>query len=363
MQSPMVRPDRTCLVLMVLMLTLWLTPLQADIVDDAHDTTEPSPVAEPPSGAEPTPGAEPLSEEDGGASAVGGDQPGTFMQSIYDSQEAISESIRMLSQRMDAMFGTTDQFPDEAYDSVLRLRFIQRVDEGGGGRFEFGASGKLSLPGTEERLSLVFQSDDFDDPLDRERSRERELEEPTRRSVALRLNRPSERWRSSISAGLRSGEPIDLLTRVRVWRDFEHRRLWYRPGQSLFWYDERGLGATTEFRMQHPLASTTMLLRSDSTATWFKREVQVYYDQTFSLLQPLGRRRDLLWQIGAQAEREPNYRVENYYAQVRWRSVVHRDWLVVEVRPQVLRERENDFRTQLRLFFGFELLFGDKRNY
>jgi hypothetical protein len=289
--------------------------------------------------------------------------PGGVVQTMDDSQRVVSESIRNLSRRMDRMFGTTETLPDEVYDSMLRLRFIQRLDEGGGGDFEFGAGGVLSLPGTERRLSLVFISDDYDDPVARERGTEREIEDPTRRSLALRLLRPPDPWGSDISVGLRSGDPIDMLTRVRGWRDFEVGDLWIRPGQSLFWYDEGGAGTATDFRVERPLASTRMLLRSHTRVTWFKREEQFYYDQVFSLLQPLAHRRDLLWQIGVQGESEPNDRVTRYYAQVRWRSVLNRDWLIAELRPQALRERENDFRTQWRLYFGFELLFGDPQHY
>ncbi len=283
--------------------------------------------------------------------------PGTMIESIDERQEAISLSVTTLAHRMDRMFGTDETYPEEAYDSFLRLRYIQRIDEGGGGEPDFHVGGRLSLPSTEDRLSLVFQTDDYDDPLDRERRTEREIEEATRQALALRLQRPTKRWKTAISAGLRSG-PIDLMTRASLWRDYEPRSWHIRPAQTMFWYNERGAGGTTDFRVQHPIGAS-MLLRSDSSATWFRRDEQYYYNQVFSLFQPVARRRDLLWQIGMQAESEPNDHVIRYYAQVRWRGIFHRDWLIFEVRPQILRDRENDFQTQLRLFIGFELLFGD----
>ncbi len=290
------------------------------------------------------------------------EEAGVVMQSIYEGQEAISRSVLTLSRRMDRMFGTAEVFPDEAYDSLLRIRLIQRFDEGGGGEMEARAGGKISLPGLEQRLSLIILTDDYDDPLDRERGTDREFETTTRQSLALRLLRPSKPWETAFSAGLRTGDPIDLLLRASIWREFEPGRLQVRPSQSIFWYDQRGTGGTTALRLQHPLGET-LLLRSQSGATWFERDDQYYYDQIFSLLQPLGKRRDLLWQIGLQAESRPNNQVTRYYAEVRWRSVVHRDWLIFEIRPQALRERENRFRTQLILYAGFELLFGDPRKY
>lgn len=289
-------------------------------------------------------------------------KPGAFIQSIDDTQGAISRTVTTLSRRMDLKFGTLDTFPDEAYDSVLRLGIYQRIDQGGGGDFEFRAGGKLSLPSTQRRLSLVILTDDYDDPLDRERGTDPILvDETTRQSLALRLLQPFKQWKSDISVGLRTG-PIDLLTRFSVWRDFSPGDLGIRPKLSAFWYNERGTGGSMDLRLQHPVGRS-MLVRSDSSSTWFERDEQVYYDQVFSLLQPVGRRRDLLWQLVVQAEREPNYRVSRYYAQIRWRGMLYRDWLIIELRPQAMRERENLFHTQFRLYLGFELLFGDLRHY
>ena len=285
-------------------------------------------------------------------------EPGIVLQALEGGQEVMTRAVVGLSRRMDRMLGAREVYPDEVYDSLLRVRFIQRLDDSGGSGFEPEASGRISLPGAQRRWSVIFLSDDFDDPLDRERRTDRELDETTRRSIALRYLKPLEGWQTSLSVGLRSGEPVDLLTRGRVWRDFRAGALNIRPGQSVFWYDERGLGATTELRFEYPL-DIMRLLRSDSSATWFRRDERVYYDQVLSLLHSLGPRRALLWQLGMQAESEPNHHVTRYYAQMRWRSVVHRDWLILELRPQLIRERENSFHVERRLYFGFEILFGD----
>lgn len=283
--------------------------------------------------------------------------PGLVMQALQGGQAAVTRGVVRLSRGMDRMLGARQTFPDEAYDSVLRARFIQRLDDAGGSRLEPEISGRVSLPGAEERWSVIFLSDDYDDPVDRERGTDREIDETTRRSIALRYLQPLREWESSLSAGLRSGDPIDLLLRGRLWRDFQAGTIGIRPTQTVFWYDQRGLGASAELRLEYPFG-ILKLLRSNTSATWFRRDERLYYDQVLSLLHPLSRRRALLWQVGMQAESEPNDNVTNYYAQVRWRSLVHSNWLIFEVRPQLIRERENDFRVDRRLYLGFELHFG-----
>jgi hypothetical protein len=294
--------------------------------------------------------------------ATGGDaedDPGFVLQALEEGQEVLSRTMISLSRGMDYMLGARESYADEAYDSLLRLRFMQRLDDAGGSRFEPRANIRLSLPGAKKRWSLIFVSDDFDDPLDRERNTDRELDGNERRSLSLRYLKVLEDWQTSFSVGLRSGDPVDLLTRMRVYRDFKPTEKWgVRPSQSVFWYHERGLGASTELRLEYPL-DLNMLVRSNSAATWFHRDERFYYDQVFSLLHTLSWRRGLLWQVGMQAESRPNHHVTSYYAQMRWRSLVHSDWLILEVRPQIIRERENGFRVDKRLYFGFEMLFGD----
>lgn len=286
------------------------------------------------------------------------EEDGPVFQALETSQEAVARTVVNLSRAMDRMLGAREVYPDEEYDSILRVRFFQRIDDSGGSRLEPRISGRVSLPGAEQRWSVIFFSDDYDDPLDRERGTDRELDQTTRGSVALRYLKPiRDRAKTSLSVGLRTG-PVDMILRGRLWYEFDAGKLAIRPEQSLFWYDERGLGAATWLRFEYPL-SGLKLLRSESGATWFNRDERFYYDQIFSLLQPLSHRRGLLWQLGMQAESRPNAHVTNYYAQVRWRSLIHRDWLVFEVRPQIISERENDFHFEHRIYVGFELLFGD----
>lgn len=273
-------------------------------------------------------------------------------------QAAVARGVFLLSRRLDRMLGTDDElYADEEYDSVARLRLEQRLSDEGDSRLEAGASGRLRLPGAQDRLSLVFTSDDYDDEIDAERGVPRDLDDDRTTSAGLLFLRPSENWSSSVDARLRSGDPVDLYTRARVWRAFQPGLWVVRPRQSVFWYDGRGAGATTDIRVDHPVTNSSVA-RFEAGATWFKREEQFYYDQRLSYYQPLSDRRALIWQVGTRGESEPNHQLTQYYAQVRWRSVIHRDWLALEIRPQLRRGREDDFRTERRLFIALEAAFG-----
>ncbi|ABI56922.1 hypothetical protein ACN2MM_08600 [Alkalilimnicola ehrlichii MLHE-1] len=273
-------------------------------------------------------------------------------------QAAVARGVFLLSRQLDRMLGTDDElYADEEYDSVARLRLEQRLSAEGDSRLEAGVSGRLRLPGAQDRLSLIITSDDYDDEVDAERGVPRDLDEDRTTSAGLLFLRPSENWSTSVDARLRSGSPVDLYTRARVWRAFQPGLWVIRPRQAVFWYDGRGAGTTTDIRLDHPVTGRSAV-RLEAGATWFKREEQFYYDQRVSYYQQLSQRRALIWQVGARGESEPNNQLTQYYAQVRWRSVIHRDWLSLEIRPQLRRDREDDFRTERRLFIALEAAFG-----
>ncbi len=281
-----------------------------------------------------------------------------FIERMDRGQATVSRGVFLLSRQLDRMLGTDDTlYPDEDYRSLVRVRVQQRVSDIGSDRTEAGVTGRLRLPGAQDRLSLVFSSEEPEDEIDAERGTPVELDDDRTQSVGLEFLRPSENWESSLDARLRSGSPVDLLTRGRVWRDFQPGQWRIRPRQSLFWYDARGTGATTDIRLDHPVTEYSAM-RLEGSATWFDRESQFYYDQRLSYIQALSPRRSLVWQAGTRGESEPNNQLTQYYVQVRWRSRIHRDWLSLEVRPQLRRDRDDDFNTERRIFVGLEAAFG-----
>jgi hypothetical protein len=293
-------------------------------------------------------------------------KPGLVMQALERSQRLLSEEVVRLSRRMDLMLGARQIYPEDEYNSVLRLRLIEHIEEGGSA-LQPDVSGKLALPGTENRLGLYFTSEDYPNPLDRERGTERELSATAPRTKSLDLSylKAFEHWETALSAGVRTAglsSPLNLVFRGRMWRQYDIDAWIMRPRETVFWYTERGTGASTELRFDHPIAELS-LFRSESSVTWFQRDTTFYYDQVFSVLQPLSSRDELLWQIGAQGQSQPNTHLENYYFQVRLRHQTYRDWLIFEITPQLFQQAQFDFHTERRIFVGFELLFGGPGSY
>ena len=73
---------------------------------------------------------------------------------------------------------------------------------------------------------------------------------------------------------------------------------------------------------------------------------------------PFGSRNQLAYTAGVGFEREPRWRDTLYFATVRFRRNIHHGWVFFEVTPQVLFERDSNFKASPSLAFTFEMFFG-----
>lgn len=344
---------------------------RVDYDGDASRYPHPPRVTTPP--MEVTDQTESREAESAPAAAPKEDDP-TLMERIDSFQETVADRVVRISRGVDWFLGGEGLLDDEEYDSVLRIetRYVHDPEDGG---FSTLIGGSIHLPEFDDRLQIVFEDEDADDPAARDRERgARSPDDGTRQQVGLDWLYPLRDWSLSTGARLGSGERhlLDFRYRARLSRDFRPGRWRFRPRGTVFTSERTGGGHTVDFRIDRWLgADDRFRLRSETGATWFRREEQYYFDQTFQLRHRLSPKRDLRWEIGADAVSDPENTVTLYYAQIRLRSVVHRDWMVAEIRPQWIRERDeldanngnddvwsDDFSSRFRLVLGIDILFG-----
>lgn len=290
-----------------------------------------------------------------------GDGAASSLTGMVDrAQESVSSGVIGLSRVTDRLLGTRAEYGDEAYDSILRMHMAYNHDALGN-HYGMTLEGDLSLPGTEERVELVFESDNPDDPADRDRELRGEGTD-VRQYLGLRFLNPFRFVKTETSFRIPGRLPMELRSQLRAWQDFQPGTWHLRPRVTVFDASATGTGYTMDLSLRRPVGND-MQFQSSTAATWFRREAQYYYDQTLSLIQPLGRRREIVWQIGAAGESEPEDRLTLYYAQFSWRRVVYRDWLLLEVRPQARRAIEDGFIPEFRFYLGLDLLFGHHTAY
>lgn len=308
--------------------------------------------------------AEEESAEENGAEEVQVDllpvdreRSSTPLKTLVGFHDRVSERVIKLGDRLDALFGTGDP-GDLPAGTLVRIANVARFDDDGVA-VDYRFRTRLALPRTERRFNLLLESDadeTFEHRRDAGRRAEAEDARTPLRAGLQYLSRIAGDLDVDVDLGVRL--PLEPFARARLRRSFSLGPWEMRVGQSLFWYERVGEGASTEILFEREVAPKR-LLRSVSDVTYLQREEQFYYSQDFLYSRNLRRDRGVVYQLGIRGESEPSDRVQSYFVNLRARRSVGWEWLFVELRPELLFERENDFAMERRLFLTLEVVFGD----
>ena len=289
------------------------------------------------------------------------EKDGASLASMVDEQHSdLSETVVNLGQRVDRFFGG-EHYDREQKTSELRLSMRTLFSEDGV-EFDPKIRFRLALPNTEQRLSVVLESarnDLFGDSRS-------EVPPGVARDgdddvfAGLRyIQRFAEVWNVDADAGVKVKVPPDPYVRVRGGRSWGGELGEARLSQSIFWENSDGAGATTELLLQRDLEGPKFL-QAVTEATWLDRYQRFFYGQTVILTHTFSEDHAVQFRVGVHGESEPASRLTRYYVNLPWRRNIYRNWLFLEIRPELLFDEENDFDAQPRLFLELEGYFGDE---
>jgi len=280
------------------------------------------------------------------------------------TNDMAERSRRWLVKHLDTLSGGIDSFfvdrffNDDVTDiegqgSRARFSFFTRRELGDPVDYKFGVSMNIELPHTNERLNLLLQSEDED-------VRESQLLESPENvtySAALRfIIQNTERWSSSVDAGIRWALPPDPFVRLRVRRPvyFDYWNLNMR--QEFNYYTSEGYGSVTELTFDRPI-DTQRLFRLDSEAEYLLN------NDYFTLMYGAGLYHEInsiyayavLAKATGDSEFGPTF--DEYEFGVRLRRRVYREWMFAEIYPQYIWTRENDWQSTPVLMFRLQAEF------
>jgi hypothetical protein len=130
--------------------------------------------------------------------------------------------------------------------------------------------------------------------------------------------------------------------------------------ETAFWFNSTGLGESTQLDLERPI-SEPMLFRATSVAVWLKSTHHYDLRQDLSLYHKLDDRNALLYQISAIGVSSPHTQVTDYVLLVLYRYRVHRDWMFLEVSPQLHFPKEQNYRRSPMLSMRLEMLFDETK--
>ncbi len=243
-------------------------------------------------------------------------------------------------------------------ESYVRLRLNQRIGRMDTYYSNIRIGGRIDLPRTSERWKLIFESE----TTEQNSLRDQRLNNINASSFTggFSYELPERNgWRFNHDVGAKSSIPIDPFYRFRIRYDKDLGNDWFFGlSNRTFYYHNDGLGQDTRLFFSRAI-SDELNFRVESEINYRHDERLTEFGQSVALFQSLGERETLTYELGLIGSNRPVKTVDNYYAQMVYRKAIYKDWLVMELVPQLLFEDRYDWKADPRVQLNLEVYFFD----
>jgi hypothetical protein len=254
-------------------------------------------------------------------------------------------------------FFASDRVLEEVGGTYVRWRNDFILNEEDGFKFKTNLNFSFELPRISSKLKLVFEGDDDQDLQDTLPGGQ---VEDTNNQLGFRYD-VKDTDRSSFNVSL-SGTPR-IRARYRYTYPVREDFL-IRFTQEI--QNEEGVnGGRTRIDLEKAFRSYK-LLRSTTDGFYAEDFAGVDWSQSFSLFQRQDQKSSISYEVSAIGITEPEEMVTNYRLGVRYRRNIHRDWLFLEITPdiswpidlsedrtEIIRERRSVLQLIIRLEIHF----------
>lgn len=305
---------------------------------------------------EPIPATDDTSAEPAADIGPAPEEKPMLLRKAEETHLRFSTRLERIARNLDNFFAAEQAF-EGATRSYARVRLDTILDND----IQLGFNGdirvKIDLPRTERKLKLLIESDGRNATPDR--PEQTPIDVVKQQDYLLSIERVAglEKWDVRPAAGIKVRWVPDPFVRLRAVR---YRNLdgWLiRNAANVFWFTSDGLGANAAVDFDRQIGDV-FLFRSTSTLRWEENDQFLSADQQLSLYQRLDARRYLVYQAGILADQNPEWSEKQYFFAVRYRKNVYKNWLFMEVIPQINFTRENQFDGLPSVMFRLEGVFG-----
>ncbi len=259
----------------------------------------------------------------------------------------------------DEFFSEDKAFYDRS-GTFLRLRTDIIRDERGAVHTVADFRLKLRMPNTKKKVNVVVESDTD--------TRKDEVASPTDTTPVEQQDKKKyfigvqgsvgkqEHWRFKPSVGLRLSSDVNVYVKFRISRLYEFDKWSFHFNENFYSFRTTGSGADTSFDISNKVNENT-LFRSSSLARWTHETQYFELSQTFSMLHTLSKRRAVSYYIGAYGKSEPVTHATHYLIGASYRQNIHKDYLFVELIPQIQFKKINNFDAEYSFILRLEMIF------
>lgn len=294
-------------------------------------------------------------------------QPVTAIQSPQDSvddsswfdvwQRSFTDSIDFTVRQFDGMFSQENgphRNKQAKAEGRIQLSWEPRSRDLAETDLRFRI--RVSLPHLEDRVDLLLSDNEDETQSDTlKAARNDSLGRRDNTTIALRF-RPDQNSHYSYRIGAGRRDQLYVKSRYRDAMAFNaHWAMLYDA--ELYYYTRDRLGAELGAAIQHVAENNNVTrlnnrfyFRDDSNDWLWRHELQHLY--------PIDTHNALMYRLMVEGLDRPQYKVEEVYTGLRWRSNPLREWLYFDVEPFVLWRRDEGFKPSYGMAFRIEVYYG-----
>ncbi len=269
----------------------------------------------------------------------------------------ISNRLEATVKYADRFFADDNVF-EETNKSYARLPLDIIYDQDNGLDLKIKVRARINLPNTNKKLKLLLSDAGSEDEVDSVLSPENDaLQDNFTVSLETQLKKTG-KWKVRPALGIKTNIPPDPFVRVRLIRYFAVTEKWLSRFSTTGTYLAMA-GAEFDARAQFSRAiRKDILFRSTTRWKWTNEKGYSEGDQIFSLFQNINENLNVSYEAGIFTDNEDNWEISEYRLWHRYRKLVYKDWLFLELIPELRFRQVNHYDPSYRFTFRIEPVFG-----
>jgi len=281
-----------------------------------------------------------------------------FFSFFDNSQDYLSSSVEGLARSMDQYF-VEDEIFYESSGSYLRLRYSMIFDEAGKKRSVNEVRFKLRLPNTEKKFKLFFETSAIDEPYNvttQTESVPKTVGEEGNYVLGIQAE-SGERfgWNYKPTIGADIDSSLDPFVKLKFSREDKFKKWIISWDETPYWYDSLGWGFDSSIELNRKIDEKS-LFRSSTYAGWKNSTSQFDLSQVFSVFHTFNKKKAISFYTAIFGVSEPKITTTQFLVGTIYRENIHKDYLFMEIEPQIRYQAINRFRPEHSIVLRFELL-------